>query len=150
MTTYILTTKISFNVIIYPTNECYILFEEKIWLYMFYSDKSYEEKIYVYLLSSYIYLKWLNNRSNFNSSSPLFRNKRFMLNERLQNLAYYFWIRKPMCFFFRFSIWKYILLNFFPHEFPGLCRHIPGNSWGKKSTFKLKNEKKLHGFRIQK
>ena len=63
----------------------------------------------------------------------------------LQNLLY-FWNMKTHVFIFYFC---YFI--FFPNECPGLCRHRPGHSLGKKlKLHELKNEKNYVGFLIHK
>ena len=67
------------------------------------------------------------------SKYTLFRNKRFMIDEMTQQNASKFaigisYIRKPKV---ASSIFHFMLFYFFPSEFPGLCRHIPGHSLGK-------------------
>ena len=68
----------------------------------------------------------------FIAAYALFRKKRFMLDEKFQQIAstfaiYYIYENPKLLFPF------FILCYFFPpNEYPGVCRHRPGHSLGEK------------------
>ena len=60
---------------------------------------------------------------------PHFRDcARWKLPAKYFKLCHILYIRKPKV---AFSVFHFVLLYFFPYEWPGLCRHRPGHSLGK-------------------